>query len=303
MQRFRQWLGTSAQAVRTGAFGPAEANSDKLRIVMGNTSCDVDSAVGALVLAHFYNIKYNQQWIPVINCRREDFFVNLEITLHLEKCGISHDQLYFYDEFRAQYPDAESIDEVALIDHNVLDKDQSDLGSKVTRVVDHHIDSGAYAGQLKEKQCHLVGSACSLVALMIKADEALYAEDMERMEPGQPANLAYLLGAAVVLDSYFFKEELRAKKWTEQDTEAYDFLMRFADISHDYWSALNDIKFNVQAGLGLGLKGIFIRDFKQYDLESGMMGVSVSTGTIDTVLAHFGSEQFGAACKAYTLEK
>lgn len=79
--------------------------------------------------------------------------------------------------------------------------------------------------------------------------------------------------------------------------------MRFADISHDYWAALNDIKFNVQAGLGLGLKGIFIRDFKQYDLESGMMGVSVSTGTIDTVLAHFGTEQFGAACKAYTLEK
>ena len=31
-------------------------------------------------------------------------------------------------------------------------------------------------------------------------------------------NLAYLLGAAVVLDSYFFKEELRAKKWTDEDS-------------------------------------------------------------------------------------
>ena len=56
---------------------------------------------------------------------------------------------------------------------------------------------------------------------MIKEDEALFAEDLVRSEPGQPANLAYLLGAAVVLDSYFFNEELRAKKWTEEDSDAH----------------------------------------------------------------------------------
>jgi len=33
------------------------------------------------------------------------------------------------------------------------------------------------------------------------------------------------------------------------------------------------------------------------------MGVSVSTGTISTLLAHFGVEQFGAACKEYVLRK
>jgi hypothetical protein len=33
------------------------------------------------------------------------------------------------------------------------------------------------------------------------------------------------------------------------------------------------------------------------------MGVSVCTGTIETLLTHFGTEAFGAACKAYTLEK
>ena len=62
-------------------------------------------------------------------------------------------------------------------------------------------------------------------------------------------------------------------------------------------------KFDVQEGLKLGLKGIFIRDFKQYELETGLMGVSVSTGTIATLLSHFSTEAFGAACKAYVLEK
>lgn len=218
MQKFRTWLSTSAQSVRTGAFGPAEANSDKLRIVMGNTSCDVDSAIGALALAYYYSTKLQQQWIPVINCRREDFFCNLEIVKHLANCQISQDELYFYDEFRQQYPDVAAIDEVALIDHNLLDTDQSDMGSKVTRVIDHHVDSGAYAGQLVEKQCRLVGSACSLVALMYKEETALFADDLARSDS---PNLAYLLGAAVVLDSYFFKEELRAKKWTDEDTVAH----------------------------------------------------------------------------------
>ena len=59
MQALRQWLTSSTQAVRAGAFGPAAENADKLRIVMGNTSCDVDSAIGAICLAYFYKKKLN----------------------------------------------------------------------------------------------------------------------------------------------------------------------------------------------------------------------------------------------------
>ena len=33
------------------------------------------------------------------------------------------------------------------------------------------------------------------------------------------------------------------------------------------------------------------------------MGVSVSTGNVDTLLGHFGVEAFGAACKEYVLRK
>lgn len=80
-------------------------------------------------------------------------------------------------------------------------------------------------------------------------------------------------------------------------------MLQYADVGQEYWAELNHAKFDVQAGLQLGLKGIFIRDYKQYSLESGVMGVSVSTGMIDTLLGHFGTQEFGAACKAYVLEK
>ena len=92
--------------------------------------------------------------------------------------------MYFWDEFKAQYPTDENVEEVALIDHNVLDKDQSELSGKVKRVIDHHVDSGAYADQLTEKTCHLVGSACSLLALMVRDSEADFADDLARVEPG-----------------------------------------------------------------------------------------------------------------------
>lgn len=189
---------------------------------MGNTSCDMDSSIGALTMAYYYTKKYDQLWIPVINSPKNDFFCNLEIVLHLKNCGISQDELYFYDEFRQQFPDPNSIEEVALIDHNELDVAQADLGPKVTHVLDHHHDSGAYAGQLKSKTCTFVGSACSLLALEYKKDIALFQEDFVKTD--EP-NLSYLLAAAVVLDSYFFKESLKDSKWNSMDTDAHEFLM------------------------------------------------------------------------------
>ena len=112
-----------------------------------------------------------------------------------------------------------------------------------------------------------------------------------------------MLGAAVVLDSYYFKEELRAKKWTDEDAVAHEFLSQYADVGQEYWAELNRAKFDVQAGLRLGLSAIFARDYKCYDLRSGFMGVSVTTCTIPTMLDHFGLGDFGAACKEYTLKK
>lgn len=261
----------------------------------------MDSAIGAICLAFYYTVKLNQLWVPIINCKREELRFNPEIVMHLEKCEISIDTLCFYDELKAQYPSADDVEELALIDHNKLDLHQSEYGSKVTRVIDHHVESGAYEGQLVQKQVRLIGSACSLVALLLEQDYDLFWEDLKPSE--SKANMAYLCAAAVVLDSYFFDESLRGKKWTDEDTQAHNFLMQYADVGEAYWSPLNEAKFDVQASLQLGLRAILMRDYKNYDLETGTMGVAVSAGLIETLTAHFGSEAFGTAMKDYLLEK
>ena len=77
----------------------------------------MDSTVGALGLAYFYTIKTKLKWTPIVNCRREDFKLRVDIYKHVvSDCGI--DDLLFWDEVQALKPE---ITEIALFDHNMLD--------------------------------------------------------------------------------------------------------------------------------------------------------------------------------------
>ena len=51
------------------------------------------------------------------------------------------------------------------------------------------------------------------------------------------------------------------------------------------------------------MRGIFIRDYKNWQLSSGVMGVAVSTGSIETIVNHFGEPAFAEACEAITQER
>jgi inorganic pyrophosphatase/exopolyphosphatase len=54
-----------------------------LRLVMGNTSGDMDSIVGALGLAYYLTLKTKLHWTPVVNCYKNDFNTKVEIYKHL----------------------------------------------------------------------------------------------------------------------------------------------------------------------------------------------------------------------------
>ena len=79
--------------------------------------------------------------------------------------------------------------------------------------------------------------------------------------------------------------------------------MKSADVSKAFWQKLYNSKFDVKEGLKLGLRGIFIRDYKNYELQSGLMGVAVSTGSIDTLVQHFSETTFAGACEEFTQER
>ncbi len=69
-----------------------------VRLVLGNTSADMDSVVGSMGLAYYLSLKTGNLWTPVINCKRDQLRLKVEIQLHLvENCGINLDELIFWD--------------------------------------------------------------------------------------------------------------------------------------------------------------------------------------------------------------
>lgn len=96
----------------------AMESEQPLRIVLGNTSGDMDSIVGAMGLAYYLTLKYKQLWTPVVNCAANDLKLKTEIYCHLiEDCGLNASDLFYFDELLAS---KRSIEEIALIDHNMI---------------------------------------------------------------------------------------------------------------------------------------------------------------------------------------
>lgn len=74
---------------------------EPLTIVIGNESCDLDSAVCAIALAYFYESTANRSIcmdkrrtiIPVMNISRENFPLKTEVIFFMHKHGIDINSL------------------------------------------------------------------------------------------------------------------------------------------------------------------------------------------------------------------
>lgn len=136
-----------------------------------------------------------------------------------------------------------------------------------------------------------MGSACSILALNLQLNELIFKDDLEQGPNGE-AGLAYMLGAPITLDSYYFRENMKNSKWFDEDVQAHQLLSKYADVGEDFWSRLKSIGEDVDLALKLGLRAINQSDYKIYDLGIGKMGVPMSIVPIQTLFDHFGQQEF-----------
>ena len=119
----------------------------KIQLVLGNTSGDIDSIVGALGLAYYLSLKTKSMWVPIVNCKRDQLKLKVEIYAHIiEDCNLNLDHLVFWDDLT---PLKNEVSNICLMDHNKMDAQQAaelgaDSHSKVTLIYDHHVDNNAY---------------------------------------------------------------------------------------------------------------------------------------------------------------
>lgn len=115
-------------------------------LVFGNTSADMDSVVGSILMAWFFGTQTGVKYMPVVYCTRHELTFRFEILQHLAVFGIDEifmrENMVFKDDFMGQEDTVFSqVESVGLIDFNKLTKELSPvLSSKVHYIIDHHAD-------------------------------------------------------------------------------------------------------------------------------------------------------------------
>ena len=195
---------------------------------MGNESCDLDSAISAVVLAYFYDQNPNlvnstkiTNIVPVLNVNREDLPLKTEVVYHFEKHNIKQDELICKDELDLEQ---KSIDFI-LVDHHV-----SKYHNNVIFAIDHRpLDATSSLPKNADLILKQIGS-CSTLITEILQNHKTDTKDYELL-----LNLLY---GPIVLDTVNFSKE--ADKARELDFRMANYIESNLNIENvtEYRKAL-----------------------------------------------------------------
>jgi inorganic pyrophosphatase/exopolyphosphatase len=176
------------------------AEHQKIYIVLGNTSADMDSVMSSFAYASGMGPSY----FPLINVDRADFLLRKDVFYVLDIVALNGDAFFFREDIPHLLELAKQGKAAfVLIDHNRLDPRQKELSPFVEGILDHHRDEDA--GYPAHKIIRSVGSTATIVA-----DQVL-AQNPEKIT----AQTAFMLLSAILLDTKDLKD---AGKTTSQDT-------------------------------------------------------------------------------------
>jgi inorganic pyrophosphatase/exopolyphosphatase len=268
---------------------------EKLNVCLGNVSCDMDSAIGAILLAYYMSNKeeydkdygnYEKFWIPIINCPRNEICARIDISYHLKSFGIDLTKLVYIDDLDINYYSEKNLLKLAIIDHNKLDLSQQAWADSVVFIVDHHVDLKEYPNA--EKILKFCGSACSLVINLIFENHL----DNEILSK----EICHFFSSAILIDTENFKPSLKGTKWSEEvDGLAVMNMTRVINKSM-YEDLLNkkvDKKLNMELGLELMLR----KDYKNYQWKNCIAGISVVFNPIHDIMSNFGIDNLRKSLK------
>ncbi|XP_049805226.1 exopolyphosphatase PRUNE1-like isoform X2 [Schistocerca nitens] len=206
------------QYLKNAAHENFERN-EEVTIVLGNETCDVDSAVCSLVYAYIRQglsavLQETKHYIPVLNINEEDKVLKAEVFYFLEKCGVPADCLQFRDTIDLKHIKSSSHLEVILVDQHTLSERDLWLKSHVAEVIDHRPLDPDWDWKNTSKTVESVASCATLIAEKVINQDALPV----------PRSMLILLYGAILLDTWCFAEN--PKLYTEKDKIIVEELYR-----------------------------------------------------------------------------
>ena len=231
-------------------------------VVVGNEACDLDSVASALAYAYVTSAAMTDGIVvPIVPCKANELDLRPDIKRALERAGVERESLLFADaETVAKTPKS-----VCLVDHNALSVRMFPVkwNERVTRVIDHHEDSGMYADKAK-RVIELIGSCSSLVYRDVLAPVS-QSRDLKEV--------AQLLLSANVLDTRFL--DTSTTRAAPVDFSAADSLRRVLEWSEadmrDEYEALSAARHD-QSSFTCGQ--LLAKDYKQWKMGEFEVGIA-----------------------------
>ncbi|THZ38896.1 DHH phosphoesterase, partial [Aureobasidium pullulans] len=283
----------------------AISKNEKVTLVIGNESADLDSITSSIVYAYLRSITSSAQspatlHVPLLNIPKADINLRPELLALLPHANIEQDQLITLDDL----PDLDNIKQIllpestrwVLVDHNAL---QGKLGAiyadRVVGVVDHHTDEGKVPKDTGSEPRLITtsGSCTSLVinhcreawdrlscgtsstgAAQAQGDTLMEDEAVTSLWDAQVAQFAL---ASVVIDTLNLQDE---HKTTEHDERAVTYLEakinQCARIGGQFdrttfFNKINDAKKDLSP---LTFEEILRKDYKQWTENGLNLGTS-----------------------------
>uniref|UniRef100_A0A8C0FM66 Protein prune homolog 2 n=1 Tax=Bubo bubo TaxID=30461 RepID=A0A8C0FM66_BUBBB len=227
---------------------------EKVHVVLGSKSCDLDSLISTLAYAYFLDkvSPPDVLCLPVLNIPRRDFSYFTETRFILEELNIPESFHIFRDEINLHQLNAEGKLSLTLVNSNMLTSEDKSLESAVVKVIN------------PDEQCdgslELQASSSSLVVkeILQEAPELITQQ------------LAYLLRGSIL----FKCMSLKAESVTDQQEKVLSILeKKFPDLPprEEIISVLRETQFNPQGSV----EEVMLKDLKE--ISDGEIKVAIST--------------------------
>nr|XP_033332158.1 exopolyphosphatase PRUNE1-like isoform X1 [Megalopta genalis] len=202
----------------------------KVCVVLGNSICNLDSAVCVLVqgLHEYLDAKLGSGTdyltvIPLMNIPRKEYRIKTEVTYFFKRYDISPDLLTFRDEIdlKELKNDATITLDVVLVDHHSLSKADNFLKDSVIKVIDHRPQDPAWPWPKIDVYMKTVGSCATLVAKRFLVEHL----------PIINSDIANLLRGPILIDTCNLSKEVN--RATPSDIKTLEKLERIAYSIHN----------------------------------------------------------------------
>ncbi|XP_012279179.1 exopolyphosphatase PRUNE1 [Orussus abietinus] len=227
----------------------------KVTVVMGNQTCDLDSAVCALVegLLRYQEARtrnHDPAVIPVMNVAEEEFRVRTEVVYYLRRHNVPLNLLTFRSQVALEVLAGERRLELVLVDHHALPERDSSLADSVVEIIDHRPRDAAWPWRGRTINLQTVGSCATLVAgnVLARRPEAL------------DSQVSNLLRGAILIDTCNFSKE--ANRATPLDLEVMQRLEEVDGVRDDRETVYKEILAAKTDISELTPRDLLIKDYK-----------------------------------------